>query len=91
MKIRSISKIHYTIKFRQSYKKLSVKQKLLAEKREGIFRANIFDSRLKTHKLKGKLKNHWSFSITYSDRIIFKFIDDKEVFFYDIGDHDIYQ
>lgn len=91
MNIKPVKIIQYGSKFLQSYKKLNLKEKLLAEKREGIFRKNAFDLRLKTHKLKGKLNNYWSFSITYSHRIIFKFLQNNEVVFYDIGDHDIYQ
>lgn len=70
---------------------MSLKEKLLAEKREIIFRNNAFDPCLKTHKLKGKLNDHWSFSVTYSDRILFKFLKDDEVYFYNVGNHLIYQ
>ncbi len=59
--------------------------------REKMFRSNCFDPRLKTHKLKGKFKNYWSFSITYSHRILFGFLDAHSVAFIDIGDHAIYQ
>jgi mRNA-degrading endonuclease YafQ of YafQ-DinJ toxin-antitoxin module len=52
---------------------------------------NPFDETLKTHKLKGKLKEFWSFSVNYSFRIVFEFIKKDEVIFYDIGDHRIYQ
>ena len=91
MKSRPIKKIYYNSNFLRSYKKLPLKEKLQAEKREKIFRDNALDSRLKTHKLKGKLKDHWSFSITYSNQIMFKFLKNNEVMFYDIGPHKIYQ
>jgi addiction module RelE/StbE family toxin len=35
---------------------------------------NAFDSRLKTHKLKGALNDYWACSINYDLRIIFKFV-----------------
>ena len=88
---RKINLIRYSSKFERVYKKLSLKEKLIAEKREKIFRQNPFDPRLKTHKLKGKLKDKWSFSLTYSQRVLFNFYKDGEVIFYDIGDHKIYQ
>ena len=88
---KKIKIIRYTPKFERSYKKLSLEEKLFAEKREKIFRKNAFDPRLKTHKLKGKLKNRWSFSLTYSQRVLFNFFQNDEVIFYDIGDHQIYQ
>ena len=83
--------IRSTSKFERAYKKLSLKERLIAEDREKIFRKDPFDSRLKTHKLKGKLKNRWSFSLTYSQRVLFKFYKNDEVIFYDIGNHRIYQ
>ena len=45
---------------------------------------------LKVHKLHGKLKNMWSFSINYKIRIVFKYDSKKEVIFLIIGDHNIY-
>jgi len=59
--------------------------------REKIFRNNCFDSRLKTHKLTGSLKDYWAFSVTHSERILFRFINEKEVIFYKIGTHEIYK
>ena len=73
-------------KNRLSDKKIGqLKEKLL------IFKRDSFDARLKTHKLKGNLKDYRSFSISYSDRILFRFLDNETVFFIDIGNHDIYK
>jgi len=83
--------IRYTSKFERAYKKLSLKEKLVAEERETIFRRDVFNQRLRAHKLKSKLKDKWSFSLTYSQRVLFKFYKNDEVIFYDIGDHRIYQ
>lgn len=58
--------------------------------REGWFRENCFDPRLKTHKLKGKHQDLWSFSITIKYRIVFRFVGSEEVYFIDVGDHSIY-
>jgi len=88
MKIR---KIYYSSKFLRHLAKLELKQKELAEEREKIFRQNPFDPQLKTHKLKGKLKKYWSFSLTYSLRILFEFIDEETVGLIDIGPHEIYR
>jgi addiction module RelE/StbE family toxin len=52
-----------------------------------IFRGNPFEANLKTHKLSGKLKDYWSFSVEYDLRIIFYFAEDEKVFFVDIGSH----
>jgi mRNA-degrading endonuclease YafQ of YafQ-DinJ toxin-antitoxin module len=53
-----------------------------------IFKEDIFDKRLRTHKLKGALSEYYAFSISYSDRIVFKVLEDGGVFLADIGSHD---
>ena len=58
-------------------------------KRLEIFRDDAFDKRLKTHKLKGHLSAYFAFSISHSDRIVFKILDDGGVFFIAVGSHDI--
>jgi mRNA-degrading endonuclease YafQ of YafQ-DinJ toxin-antitoxin module len=52
------------------------------------FTANPFDPSLKTHKLSGKLKEFWSFSIGYDERVLFYFTQDGKAVFVDIGSHD---
>lgn len=54
-----------------------------------IFREDVFDKRLKTHKLKGELRDYYAFSISYSDRIVFKILDDGGAYFIEIGSHDV--
>ena len=83
-------KIFYTKKFEREYKKLNKEIKLKVESRENLFRKNPFASVLKTHKLSGELEDFWSFSVDFSYRIIFEFIDDN-IFFHSIGTHDIYK
>jgi len=78
-------------KFAREYKKLQMKVKIQAEKREKIFRKDPFDKRLRTHKLHGELEGFYSLSISYSYRIIFDFKDKKTIRFYSVGDHDIYR
>ncbi|MBV9211126.1 MAG: type II toxin-antitoxin system mRNA interferase toxin, RelE/StbE family [Acidobacteria bacterium] len=52
-----------------------------------FFKNNPFDSKLRTHKLSGRLKDLWSFSIEYDLRVIFPFIEQDKVVFVDIGSH----
>lgn len=82
--------ILYAPKFVRQYKKLSPEIQLLAEKREEIFCKDPFDSRLKTHKLSGRLGIYYAFSVNFSYRIIFDFQDKEIAHFYEIGPHDIY-
>jgi len=81
--------IYYHPQFRSAYQKLSLSIKNKAEIKERIFRKNPFDQRLETHKLHGKLKKLWSFSVDDKYRIVFEF-NVSGVIFLDIGDHKIY-
>ena len=87
----SIKIIETTTKFDRSLYRLpfEIQQKVL--ERKELFKKNPFNPKLRTHKLKGKLKKMWSFSVTYSFRIVFEFIGKDKIIFYDIGDHRIYQ
>lgn len=60
-------------------------------RQENIFRENPFDPQLKTHKLKGELKDLYSFSISYHWRIVFHFESDTMVVFDAIGTHEVYR
>lgn len=84
-------KICYSSYFARAFKKLPKQQQNLAIQKQSIFKKNIFDARLKTHKLHGRLKNQWSFSISRKYRIMFMFVKPDEILFLDIGDHGIYQ
>mgnify|MGYP001610202187 CR=1 FL=1 len=82
--------IFYHPRFKRAYKKLSAELKSKAETKEKLFRVNPFHPSLDTHKLHGKLKNQWSFSVDIKYRILFEF-DGQDVIFLDIGDHEIYR
>ena len=81
--------ILYSSKFERQYKKLPLDTQKLAETKEAVFKINQFDPRLKTHALSGSLQGLYSFSVTYSIRIIFK-RDGDDIVFLRIGPHDIY-
>lgn len=82
--------IYYHPRFKESYKKLPLSLKKKTELLEGDFRKNPFDIKFKTHKLHGKLKNQWSFSINREYRILFEF-DKDDIIFLDIGNHKLYK
>ena len=88
MKIRSV---YYSSHFEKAFKSLPLNVRKQAIEKEKIFLENCFDKRLKTHKLKGRLENYWSFSINYSYRILFEFSEQNEVGFIDVGTHSIYE
>ena len=82
------------IAFSSSFKR-AFKRRIKGNKeREDNFRAklesfqkNPFKPDLKTHKLSGKLKDYWSFTIEYDLRVIFYFADKEKAVFIDIGTH----
>lgn len=82
--------IFYHARFKRAYKKLSIGLKSKAEIKEKLFRINPFHPNLDTHKLHGKLKNQWSFSVDKKYRILFEFVS-QDVVFLDVGDHEIYK
>ena len=53
-----------------------------------LFIADPYHPRLATHKLKGKLKKSWAFSLTFSLRVVFRFEEDNIVVLENIGPHD---
>jgi len=85
-------KIIYSTKFIKKYKKLPNKIKELAEEKEIVFKKDIFDKSLKTHKLHGKFKDFYSFSIDYSYRIIFEISKSEKntVYFHTVDNHSVY-
>jgi addiction module RelE/StbE family toxin len=52
------------------------------------FQNDPFDQTLRTHKLSGRLKHLWAFSIEYDFRVVFSFLEDDRVLFVDIGTHE---
>ncbi len=60
--------------------------------RESLFWDNPFCPLLETHKLHGKYKDYWAFTVVDQYRVMFKFLEGKhDVGFINIGTHDIYR
>ena len=87
----TVTQIEYSTSFVKQFRKLNPELKKQAVKAELLFKKDAFSPKLKTHKLTGKLKSLWAFSINYQDRIIFEFMGKRKVLFYKIGSHDIYK
>ncbi|MBW4572555.1 MAG: type II toxin-antitoxin system YafQ family toxin [Tolypothrix carrinoi HA7290-LM1] len=83
--------VSFSSSFKRSFKK-RIKGNVDLETRfwqkVDLFTIDPFDQSLKTHKLSGKLKELWSFSIEYDQRVLFYFTDDGNAVFVDIGNHD---
>ncbi|MDP3995346.1 MAG: hypothetical protein U1C18_02015 [Patescibacteria group bacterium] len=72
----------------RSAKKLPNHIQAKLDARESIFKDNAFDARLETHKLHGKDREAWAYSIDYSYRVKFLFNDDGSVLYIKAGTHD---
>ncbi len=87
-----MTKLVWDASFKRSYKKRVGNNTQLKKKFWNaleLFSDNPFDSRLKTHKLTGKLDGLWALSVDYDCRIVFKFLKTPdEVLLIDIGSHD---
>ncbi|OGE31296.1 hypothetical protein A3C59_00880 [Candidatus Daviesbacteria bacterium RIFCSPHIGHO2_02_FULL_36_13] len=75
-------KVYPSKQFQKSFKKLPKDIQKAAAAKDQLFRTNPHSSQLKTHKLKVKLSNLWSYSVKYSYR---------NVIYQDIGTHEIYK
>jgi addiction module RelE/StbE family toxin len=83
--------ITFSSSFKKSYKK-RIKYDINLDKKfwdkVNIFLNDPFDRSLKTHKLSGKLKDLWSFTVEFDIRVIFFFSNDSKAVFIDIGTHE---
>ena len=84
--------IAFSSSFKRSFKKKIKGRKEIEDlfwEAAALFIQDPFDSSLKTHKLSGKLKDLWSFSVEYDLRVIFYFEDkNSKAIFVFIGSHD---
>ena len=83
--------IYYSPEFVRRFKKLPQESKLKALEKEKIFREDYHNPKLKTHKLSGNLSGRLAFWVDFRTRIVFSFLDSKNVYFHSIGNHDIYR
>jgi len=91
MTSRPIATVRATSDFEKAFRKLPVHLQALAERKDRWFRANAYDPRLRTHKLKGPLEGYWAYSVNRQYRVLFRFLSGDEVIYYDVGTHDIYR
>jgi len=83
--------ILYKPSFIRGFKKLSIEIQEEALEKIELFADVRNHEKLKVHKLGGRLKGCYGFSITYSHRIVFSYESKNEVVFLAVGDHSIYK
>lgn len=91
MPARSIERIFVTSDFRRSFRRLPGNIQELFARKEVWFKADAFDSRLRTHRLHGKLKGFWAYSISHQYRVLFRFVNARTVAYLDVGTHEVYR
>ena len=87
----SIATVHIPPDFEKTFLRVPKRIRSLATRKDQWFRKDAFDPRLRTHKLKGKLSDYWSYSVNREYPILFRFLGPDEVTYYDIGTHEIYR
>lgn len=83
--------VSFSSAFKRAFKKRTKSNPNLEERfwqKLEQFTLDPFDSSLKTHKLSGKLKELWSFSVDYDERVLLYFTEDEKAVFVDFGSHD---
>lgn len=86
-----ITNSHATSYFEKQFNKLPQKLQKIAARKILIFEENPFHPGLNTHQLKGYLSLFWTFCINNKYRVMFRFLKDNEVIYYDINTHNIYR
>lgn len=84
-------KIGYKPIFIRQYKKLPPELQEEAKQKIQLFIQDPQHPFLKTHKLKGPLKQFFSFSVNYEYRIVFEYESSEKAVLLMIGNHDIYK
>lgn len=84
-------KINLSPRFKRSYKKLPSNIQDDFDKKIVLFANNPRDSKLASHKLKGRLQNCLSFYLIDGYRVLFEFRAKDEADLLDIGPHDKYK
>ena len=80
-------KIVFHKNFEKKYVKLSSKYKIKVKERNSLFTNNPYDPVLNNHALQGTYVGYRSINVTGDLRIIYKYIDTKNVMFVDIDNH----
>ncbi len=86
-----ITKSHTTPYFEKQFNRLPKNLQKITARKLLLFENNPSHSSLNTHKLKGELSAFWSFYINDKFRVLFRFLKNNEVIYYDIDTHDIYK
>jgi mRNA-degrading endonuclease YafQ of YafQ-DinJ toxin-antitoxin module len=83
--------LRYKPSFVRAFAKLPAALQYEALERVEQFKNPAHHHPLRVHKLHGALKGFYSFSVTYSHRIVFQYESKTMAVLVAIGDHDVYR
>jgi toxin HigB-1 len=79
-----------TSQFKRMFKKLERNLQQEAYEKIILLEDPEHHKQLRVHKLSGRLKGFYSFSVNYKIRVVFDIPNNDELVLFAIGDHDIY-
>ncbi len=83
--------IKYKPSFLRDFKKLPPDIQADTRQKLDLIKNSEEHEKLRVHKLRGKLSDFYSFSVTYSHRVIFSYESKNSIVLLAIGNHDIYK
>lgn len=84
--------VEFSSDFVRTFKKLSVALRSEIKEKIEEFKDPKNHSRLKVHKLQGRMKGSFAFSVNFSYRVIFEWSKNKKTaYLFDVGNHSIYE
>jgi len=83
--------VKYTSEFIRLYNKLVSSLQEEVKAKINLFRDRNNHKALKVHKLHGRLRDRYGFSVNYKFRVIFKYLDKKTAALLSVGDHEVYE
>ena len=84
-------KVYYKPAFIRMYNKLPVSLQNEVVSRIELFKDTKNHKLLDVHKLHGKLRKYYGFSVDYNNRVVFDYLSGSEAVLFAVGDHDVYK
>ena len=84
-------KVHFKPTFVRQFNKLDPELQQEVEEKIELFKDKGSHKQLKIHKLHGRLKDRYSFSVNYKFRIIFTRLSKNEIVLLAVGNHSVYK
>jgi len=82
--------IWYRPEFIRLYNKLVSSLQEEVKEKINLFKDRNNHKALKVHKLHGRLRDRYGFSVNYKYRVIFVYVNKKTVALLSVGDHEVY-